>query len=101
VENGRVLLNESRHVPGLGTWDFSLVKDTALPFLGEAGNLEFRAELFNILNRSNFGLPSTLTFTGALTDLGPYTELPIASYGSITNTSTTSRQIQFALKIIF
>ena len=87
--------------PGLGTWDFSLVKDTALPFLGEAGNLEFRAELFNMLNRSNFGLPSTPTFTGTLTDLGPYSELPIASYGSITNTSTTSRQIQFALKIIF
>ena len=40
--------------PGFATLDFSLVKDTALGFLGENGKLEFRAEFFNILNRANF-----------------------------------------------
>ena len=44
--------------PGLGTWDFSLVKDTKLGFLGEAGSLQFRAEFFNLLNRPNLGLPA-------------------------------------------
>jgi len=42
--------------PGMGTWNFSLSKDTPLRFLGEAGALEFRAETFNILNRANFAL---------------------------------------------
>ncbi len=86
--------------PGLGTWDFALNKDTPAHFLGEAGNVEFRAELFNLLNRSNFGIPSTPTFTGATKDTA-FSELPLASAGSITNTATTSRQIQFAVKIIF
>jgi hypothetical protein len=45
-------------------WDFSIVKDTKLGFLGEQGNLEFRAEIFNILNHTNFGAPSTAFYTG-------------------------------------
>jgi hypothetical protein len=40
--------------PGLFNWDFSVHKSTPLPVLGEAGNLQFRAEFFNILNRANF-----------------------------------------------
>src|SRR5260370_33767782 len=36
-------------------WDFSLVKETKLGFLGEGGMLEFRAEFFNVLNHPNFG----------------------------------------------
>jgi carboxypeptidase family protein/TonB-dependent receptor-like protein len=40
--------------PGLFNWDFSLHKNTPLRFLGEAGNVQFRAEFFNILNRANF-----------------------------------------------
>jgi hypothetical protein len=89
--------------PGLGSWDFSAVKDTALPFLGENGSLQFRAEFFNFLNRANFGAPQGLVFTGtpSLTNLGPFTEAPGATAGRITTTSTNSRQIQFALKLIF
>ena len=40
--------------PGLFNVDFSLHKDTKLGLLGEAGNLQFRAEFFNLLNRANF-----------------------------------------------
>ncbi|HVB34110.1 MAG TPA: TonB-dependent receptor [Patescibacteria group bacterium] len=87
--------------PHLGTWDFSVVKDTALPFLGEGGNVEFRAEFFNILNHPNFSLPSSAVFTGALSDTGAYSEAPLSSAGRINSTVTTSRQIQLALKIIF
>ena len=90
--------------PGAGTWNFSMNKDTRLPFLGEQGSVEFRAEFFNILNRANFAfLPTTQVFTGTISssNLGPYTENPNANFGKITSTSGNSRQIQFALKVIF
>ncbi len=87
--------------PGLGDWDFSLVKDTAVRLLGEAGAVQFRAEFFNILNRSNFGIPSGNVFSGTATDLGAYSEAPLSSAGQITTTATTAREIQFALKIVF
>jgi len=88
--------------PGLADWDFSLVKDTAVPPLGEQGSVEFRAEFFNILNHSNFGMPTSATlFNGATSVLGAYQQAPLAGVGQITTTVTTSRQIQFALKLIF
>jgi hypothetical protein len=87
--------------PGLGTWDFSLVKDTAVGFLGERGSVQFRAEFFNILNRANFAAPNVSVFSGNTSDIGSYSEAPLASAGQITTTATPSRQIQFALKVIF
>jgi hypothetical protein len=87
--------------PGLGTWDFSIVKDTAARFLGEAGSVQFRAEFFNILNRANFLTPSGVTFTGTPTDVGPYSEPLVSTAGQISITSTTSRQVQLALKLVF
>lgn len=103
--------------PGLHNWDFSIVKDTKLGFLGEGGSLQFRAEFFNILNHANFGLPNAEVFTGS-TSLNAYTptggastpcsgtascpiQAPFASAGQITATSTTSRQVQLALKVVF
>jgi hypothetical protein len=88
--------------PGLADWDFSLVKDTAAPLLGKLGSLELRAEFFNILNHTNFGMPASATvFNGATSVLGAYQQAPLAGVGQITTTATTSRQIQFALKLIF
>jgi len=75
--------------PGLATWDFSLLKDTKL---GERLNLQFRAELFNLLNRANFNTPNAVVFT-------PSGVSPTA--GLITSTSTTSRQVQFGLKLLW
>ena len=48
--------------PGLGTWDFSVLKDT---HLFERLNLQFRAEIFNILNRTNLNTPNLIVFTSA------------------------------------
>jgi hypothetical protein len=73
--------------PGLATLDFSVFKDTRIR---ERLNLQFRAEFFNILNRANFNTPNALTFT-------PTGVSPTA--GVITSTATTSRQIQFGLKL--
>jgi hypothetical protein len=75
--------------PGLGTWDFSLQKNTAIR---ETLNLQFRAEFFNLLNRANFNTPNAVVFT-------PSGVSPTA--GLITSTSTTSRQIQFGLKLLW
>jgi hypothetical protein len=75
--------------PGLATWDFSVMKDTAVR---ERLTLEFRAELFNILNRANFNTPNLVVFT-------PAGVSPTA--GVVTSTSTTSRQVQFGLKLLW
>ncbi|HKE21894.1 MAG TPA: carboxypeptidase-like regulatory domain-containing protein [Bryobacteraceae bacterium] len=75
--------------PGLATWDFSLLKDTPLR---EKAKVQFRAEFFNILNRANFNTPNAVVFT-------PTGVSPTA--GVITATSTTSRQVQFGLKLLW
>jgi outer membrane receptor protein involved in Fe transport len=87
--------------PGLADLDFSLVKDTAIKHLGETGKLEFRAEVFNILNHANFLLPQGRSvFAGSGTSLAP--QQALSNAGVITSTGTqTSRQIQLALKLIF
>ena len=82
--------------PGFANLDFSLAKDTPIRFLGEGGRLEFRTEIFNLLNRPNFDIPSRTVFS-AQADV----EQPVLNVGRINNTATTSRQIQFALKILF
>lgn len=76
--------------PGLANLDCTL--DKLFP-LTERFKLDFRAEFFNFLNRANFGLPSNTIFssTGALQ----------GNAGRITSTVTTSRQIQFGLKLQF
>ncbi len=76
--------------PGLVNFDFSLVKNTAIR---EGKNLEFRAELFNIFNRANFGTPQFKILDGRGNRIG--------DAGRITNTATASRQIQLALKFVF
>jgi hypothetical protein len=89
--------------PGLFNWDVSVNKDTRLPFFGESGRLEFRAEIFNILNHANFSLPASIgrAFVGTLTDPAGASEAPISAVGQITTTAAPSRQIQLALKVIF
>ena len=101
--NGR-LGNAGRGIlrgPGLRNWDFSVVKDTKVRFLGEGGSIQFRAEFFNILNHTNLGNPNAVIFGGTPTDTGPYSEKPNASAGLITTTAAPPRQIQLALKVIW
>src|SRR6201998_2289904 len=88
--------------PGLWNWDFSLDKDTEASWLGEQGTVQFRAEIFNIPNHTNFGMPASATvFNGATSVLGAYQQAPLSGVGKSTTTAHTSRQIQFALKLIF
>jgi hypothetical protein len=81
--------------PGLATWDFSVLKNTAIR---ERLSLQFRAEIFNILNRANFNTPNLIVFTPPtatnLTGLS-------GTAGAITSTSTTAPQVQFGLKLLW
>jgi hypothetical protein len=75
--------------PGLANLDLALLKDTRLK---ESAKLQFRAEFFNTLNHTNLGTPNATVFSnGAIS----------SSAGIITATATTSRQIQFGLKLVF
>jgi hypothetical protein len=88
--------------PGLLDLDFSIIKDTKIT---EKFNAEFRAEFFNIINRTNLGQPAGAVFAGSRGPLNPQGLDPLAYTGAtaglITNAATTSRQIQFALKLVF
>jgi hypothetical protein len=75
--------------PGLTEIDMSLFKNIRL---AERVNLQFRTEVFNLANHPNFGTPNAIMFANGS---------PSPSAGLITNTVTTSRQIQFGLKLIF
>ena len=79
--------------PGLTNLDVSLLKDT---HIGERVTLQFRAEAFNALNHSNFRTPDRTT-----SQIFNSSGSRLDNAGALTFTSTTSRQLQFALKVIF
>ena len=77
---------EGRNVvqgPGLAQWDFSAFKNIPL---GEAKNLQFRAEFFNLFNRANFQLPNS--------------DISSTTFGQIQQ-ALEPRLIQFAMKLLF
>src|SRR5579875_864311 len=80
--------------PGIVDFDYSIIKDTPLK---ERAHLQFRAEFFNILNHPNFSLPNASAFVQGPNGTGT----PNPTFGKITSTTTNSRQIQFALKLMF
>jgi len=75
--------------PGLTNFDTSLFKRFNV---NEKMNLQLRVEAFNLFNHPNFSSPNPIVFSG-----NNYS----SSAGVITTTSTYSRQIQFALKLMF
>jgi hypothetical protein len=103
IPNAGFIGNAGRNIlrgPGLADVDLSLVKNTAVKQLGEAGNVEFRAELFNLFNHPNFAMPGDRNaYAGNPTG---NIQAPLSDSGVISTTgSATSRQVQRALKIIF
>jgi len=75
--------------PGLTTADLSLFKVTPIR---EGMNLQFRFEVFNIANHTNFHTPNLTIFSGGSRS---------GSAGRVPSTTTSSRQIQFGLKLNF
>ncbi|HXP82340.1 MAG TPA: carboxypeptidase regulatory-like domain-containing protein [Verrucomicrobiae bacterium] len=82
--------------PGLSKLDFSVFKNNYIRRISESFNAQFRAEIFNIFNRANFGSP---TDNLAVFDQNGVPQAQTA--GLLDSTQTTSRQIQFALKLIW
>jgi len=81
--------------PGLVNFDFSLFKNNYIKRISDRFNAQFRAELFNILNHANFSPPldnrNIFDSSGSRVD----------NAGLITSTQTASREIQFAVKLIW
>jgi len=76
--------------PGLTTVDFAAFKNFQFT---ERLRLQFRAEFFNLLNHPNFAAPNFLN--DANNSIGT------ATAGVIGSTSTSSRQIQLGLKLVW
>jgi hypothetical protein len=86
--------------PGYTTLDFSVSKDTKI---FERVSMQIRAEMFNILNHTNFNFPTLSAFTAvnglAGAPAGQFANATNA--GQLTSTVGTSRQIQFGAKFLF
>jgi hypothetical protein len=72
----------------LVTFDLALQKNFKIT---ERQQIEFRAEMFNLFNHPNFGLPGG----------GSLSSVDVPGGAAITNTSIDNRQIEFALKYAF
>jgi hypothetical protein len=81
--------------PGLVTVDASLIKDIALDGLGQGAHVQVRAELFNVANRANFAAPL------ANNRLFDAKGAPVSFAGRITTLSTSPRQLQLGVKLIW
>jgi hypothetical protein len=80
--------------PDLRTIDMSLVKSMRTARLGDAGRVDLRIEVFNLLNHANFA-PPNLTVFAARADSEP----ALPTFGRIRSTVTSSRQIQLGLRV--
>ncbi len=90
--------------PGFKNVDYSMIKNIQV---SEALRVQFRAEIFNIFNTPQFGVPNSglnaataflpTTAGGAF----PTQVTPSRGPGSIANIVSPMRQMQFGLKLIF
>ncbi len=92
--------------PNLWNLDTALQKDFKITKISEQFNIQFKAEMFNVLNHPSFQNPNGTVFSGVtatpsnLTGLGQVGTVN-GSAGTITATNSQPRQIQFALKVVF
>ncbi len=87
--------------PGFYSFDLSLARAFHLPWLGEAGQLRFRADAYNVLNHANLGNPES-----QLNDPG----FGVATYGrqgypsgfpAVAPLNETPREIQLSVRVVF
>jgi hypothetical protein len=83
--------------PGTSNLDFSVIKNNPVRRISENFNVQFRAELFNVLNHANFAVPVTPDNVTIFDSTGA----PVPGAGLLSSTTTTAREIQFALKVVW
>ena len=81
--------------PGTAELDFSVFKNIRFQKISENFNVQFRAEIFNVLNHANFAPPTLPDSTDIFASDGS------TAGGFLDKTTTTAREIQFGVKIIF
>ncbi|HEY5213022.1 MAG TPA: TonB-dependent receptor, partial [Acidobacteriaceae bacterium] len=81
--------------PGLQNLDMAFIKNNPVHRISDAFNVQLRFETYNLANHANFGPPVDNL------DVFDGTGAPVASGGQIDSTSTTSRQIQLGVKVIW
>lgn len=106
---------------GLMDFDFSVVKNTKVPQISEAFNVQLRLDIFNLFNRANFNPPvtnqfildPTLVTPGTVAQPGPNSACNASNLGNSgctvsagafdghDGTATTSRQMQLSLKLLW
>ncbi len=91
--------------PGITSLDFSVFKNNHIRRISENFNVQFRVEMFNIINHPNFAPPgpgdgNTDIFDATGATLAP-TLVQGGTAGLLVRTTVPERQIQFALKFIF
>ena len=85
--------------PGLTELDLSVFKNTTIH---EHLRAQFRAEFFNVLNHANFTTPNPVVYSSGPTPKTPTAAAALSpTAGVISATATTSRQVQFGLKLLF
>jgi len=84
--------------PGLAAVDVGVTRNFKIPG-SEDLRLQFRAEGFNMLNRANFATPPRSGLE-IFSEAGAAAR-PLPNVGRITSTSTSARQIQLALRLVF
>ncbi|HEV7968100.1 MAG TPA: TonB-dependent receptor [Candidatus Acidoferrales bacterium] len=92
--------NSGRNIligPGLANLDFSIFKNNPVKSVSDSFNVQFRAEVFNALNRANFSVPVTPDNT----DIFDSTGAPTGVAGLLSSTTTSAREIQFAIKLFW
>jgi hypothetical protein len=82
--------------PGLATVDLAISRAIELSRFARPTRVELRIEVFNLLNRANFGPPSLIAFAGTADGEGP-----LPSFGQIRTTVTSARQAQVGLRFSF
>jgi hypothetical protein len=88
--------------PGLMNLDFSAFKNNYIRKISESFNVQFRAEIFNILNHPNFALPVTPDNSDIFDSTGAPLGPPNGAAGVIRSTvPDNQREIQFALRVIW
>jgi hypothetical protein len=74
---------------GFALWDTdaAIIKRARIPKLGEAGNLEFRVEAFNLFNQTQFGNPNA--------------NIDTVGFGVVSGQNNAARVLQLGLKLNF